>query len=353
MQLELEEVNLLSESADMPLNETDKAWVREEISKSLELTGFAKFTNLLKGWLPLLIGAALVVFVLNEWSGYVQFRTNVGDRLDTIEKKDLPGIYTKLQNIEDRIQNLASSTDLIRLRELSTNPADPEKVQEAAQLLMNARQNKIQIDQDQVRKIGAKFLEAAKNKPANWTPALAFLSYCSFLNAFAAPAVPNAKPAAFTVEFSFKALRGIQPSDTGIAFLSSNDSVPISRAAKIERLGSRKHGRFPEATVGPTYIIMVVEGERAKTSHWEINLDSMLLKNAIVRNVRFSYQGGPLILNNVYFVDCFFDIQRTERGHKFAKSVLASAATNFQAKATTKVEQSALHVSYSTLITQN
>lgn len=331
MQLGLEEVNLRSEAADMPLNETDKAWVRDEIRKSLRLTGFAKFTNLLKGWLPLLIGAALVAFVLNEWSGYVQFRTHTGDRLDTIENKDLPDIGKRLEGIQTAIQNLTGEVDLIRLHQLSSDPSDPKNVEEAANLLIKDQANKIGIDPVEIRKIGAKFLEAAENRPANWTPALAFLSYCSFLNAFAAPATPNATPVPYDVEFPFMVLSGAPPNwRSGIRFLASRETVPIGEAAKIEKIGSREHGEFPQEKVGPMYLIMQVGGEAAQVSHLKIGLDHMLLKNAIIRNARLSYEGGPLILSNVFFVDCFFDVARVKPGEKFAKTVVASAATNFE-----------------------
>jgi len=110
---------------------------------------------------------------------------------------------------------------------------------------------------------------------------------------------------------------------------------------------ARKQGGFPESKIGPRYLIMVVEGEHADVSHFEIALDNMLLRNAIIRNARFSYQGGPLILTNVYFVDCFFDVERVEQGQKFAKTLLASVATNFQAEVATKSQPSALFVFHS------
>jgi len=233
----------------------------------------------------------------------------------------------------------------MRLRQLSANPSDPQNVKEAATLLVDAQAKKIEIDPMEVRKIGSTFLEATQTNPKNWTPALRFLTYCSFLNASAAPAVPDATLVPYDVEFSFIARPGVKPG--GIGFLSSRDSVPINEAAKIERIGSRKQGGFPESKIGPRYLIMVVEGEHADVSHFEIALDNMLLRNAIIRNARFSYQGGPLILTNVYFVDCFFDVERVEQGQKFAKTLLASVATNFQAEVATKSQPSALFVFHS------
>ena len=38
------------------------------------------------------------------------------------------------------------------------------------------------------------------------------------------------------------------------------------------------------------------------------NLDGFYLKNVVFQNTALTYRGGPLILENVYFVDCEFRV---------------------------------------------
>lgn len=60
-------------------------------------------------------------------------------------------------------------------------------------------------------------------------------------------------------------------------------------------------------------------------------LDDTRLKNVIIMNSKVKYLGGPAQLENVYFVNCTFEIVRQPTGQLFASAVLSKAATTFSA----------------------
>jgi hypothetical protein len=70
-----------SEAATMPLNDGDRAWIRQEIQEGLKGLSFLRLRILA----PYLLAGAVIVFVLVQWSGYVEFRTRTEDRLSYIE----------------------------------------------------------------------------------------------------------------------------------------------------------------------------------------------------------------------------------------------------------------------------
>jgi len=83
---------------DMPLNETDKAWVRETIREAHKSHGISRLTAFLKNWSGVGASVAILIFALTQWSAYVEFRTKTGDRLDQIDKT--------VDQIEDDLRTL-------------------------------------------------------------------------------------------------------------------------------------------------------------------------------------------------------------------------------------------------------
>lgn len=73
------------------------------------------------------------------------------------------------------------------------------------------------------------------------------------------------------------------------------------------------------------------EERQQVTADAELIIDGYYLRNVILRDVQIAYNGGPLILENVYFVNCNFKIVPNLAGQQFSASVLASAATTFKA----------------------
>ena len=65
----------------MPLNDTDKTWVREAIREGNKST-LEKF----KDWIPAAVAVGLLIFAWNKNEDYTQFKVTTGLRLEGVEK---------------------------------------------------------------------------------------------------------------------------------------------------------------------------------------------------------------------------------------------------------------------------
>ena len=54
--------------------------------------------------------------------------------------------------------------------------------------------------------------------------------------------------------------------------------------------------------------------------------NSLIFKNIAFKDVRVIYNGGPLKLDNVYFVNCTFELQPSDKSKVLAETLLASNA---------------------------
>ncbi len=271
---------------EMPLNETDKAWIHQEIRYARSVW------DKIRGWSPLGAAVAILIFGLTQWSGYIEFRTTTGDRLKAIE----------------------SSLEIVRLGQLSRNPTDPKNAADAETLLTNAKSKKIPLDATAIKDFGNIFLKAAQTTPAAWDASLSFLDYRSFLNQGSFPVARKSfSPIPEGQLASYMAFHG-----TGqLTFEAdySNQLVPISQAFIYQRVD------LPVTrNVGHPYLLI----HNAQGSG-ELDLDDFWLRNVIFEGVRIHYTGGPLILENVYFVNCTFDVTNNSVGQNFVAAALSSS----------------------------
>ena len=75
------------------------------------------------------------------------------------------------------------------------------------------------------------------------------------------------------------------------------------------------------ASVGPALIIL--QGGAA------FILDGMHLKNVVLQNVTVVYQGGPVILENIYFVGCTFAINQSAASRELSATLLKPSPVSF------------------------
>ena len=54
--------------------------------------------------------------------------------------------------------------------------------------------------------------------------------------------------------------------------------------------------------------------------------NSLIFNGVIFKDVRVIYSGGPLKLDGVYFVDCTFELQPSDKSKVLAETLLASNA---------------------------
>jgi hypothetical protein len=60
-----------------------------------------------------------------------------------------------------------------------------------------------------------------------------------------------------------------------------------------------------------------------------IVLDGAYMKNVIIRNARLIYNGGVTKLENVYFVNCTFDLGKNKPTLDFSQAILQADSVNF------------------------
>ena len=110
----------LDSEDDMPLNETDKAWIRQEIQSAHKRRGFGKFTGFIKDWGGTSAAGAIVILAFTQWGAYVEFRTHTGDRLDTIERtihdQQRAWVTSHLQSAEEEAKAGQVATANVQLR---------------------------------------------------------------------------------------------------------------------------------------------------------------------------------------------------------------------------------------------
>jgi hypothetical protein len=96
-------------------------------------------------------------------------------------------------------------------------------------------------------------------------------------------------------------------------------SVPLDQSAVLEPIGSQMNKSL---STGDQYVI-VSEGEPI--------IDGLDMKNVIFQGVKIIYHGGPLRMNNVFFVNCTFELPQDQRGQNLAFALLQSPTTTFSA----------------------
>jgi hypothetical protein len=175
----------------------------------------------------------------------------------------------------------------------------------AKSILATAQSKKTSIDQNVIRETSAKFLEAGKTNPDAWNVALAFIDYKSFLNIGPGPIQG---PITLATKSSY--LTAYEPPSSAGTMYSLGYSTP----PEVPQYRPIDHPDMNQGkTVGPQFL-RVVGGE--------VRLDGYYIKRVILENVHVIYRGGALTLENVYFVNCTFDVSQQPRGQELANKLL-------------------------------
>jgi hypothetical protein len=158
-----------------------------------------------------------------------------------------------------------------------------------------------------------------------WQNALSSLRYRSVLNASFNPISPKQRlkpfrggPFRYVLNF---ATPPSPPLEQGMEFAgiiwSVGDDVPLSEAARFERIGDTVNNGFK---YGPKMIVYETE--------FGLKLDGMWLKNVVVNNTKVVYSGSSVKLENVYFINCQFEMENRISPRQLAAEVLDSPSVS-------------------------
>jgi hypothetical protein len=147
--------------------------------------------------------------------------------------------------------------------------------------------------------------------------------YRSFLNSRHGPNTATAaltKPAGVqtTAEFNARRLPDAKSGFIGVRYLPDEPLVDGAQSAMFIKIGKEN-----EVVRAPRSWVVVGEG-------FEIELDGYHIRNTIVRDAHIVYNGGPLILENVSFVNCVFALKDSSKSLEFAESVITQLPTSFR-----------------------
>jgi len=78
-----------------------------------------------------------------------------------------------------------------------------------------------------------------------------------------------------------------------------------------------------ELLFGPEWIFVIPHEHR-------LRLDGMRLRNVVFTGVEIDYSGSPLIMDNVYFVNCRFRAPRSNSTERFMLAIVDSASVTFK-----------------------
>ena len=193
----------------------------------------------------------------------------------------------------------------------ASTPDDPKSQGEAKKIIAEAQNSAIPLPQAVVEQTGKKFVDAGDVNSGAWQVALGYLRYRSTLNESSLASYHWAK-----VNDPYKSNLAFRGNEMYI----TRETVPCSEGsiqARIIDLPGSETGKCSE------YILFL--GGQVPA------LDGNHFKNTIFKNVKIAYEGGPLILENVTFINCTFDLPKPNaRSIQLASAILELTSVTFK-----------------------
>jgi hypothetical protein len=282
-------------------------------------------------WISLLLAiilAAVTVFGgywLNHrkewWNGDVAAQVNV-----VLEKSG--GVQETLKQVRDTVDRTDEKLKTLELfihdviqrqfenvAKLPTGALIP-RIPALNNLVAVAKSQNVAVEPHIVTEIGTKLVDASHQNAEAWDAALRWVNYKSFNNGFSSSLPDTTNVPAFRDKYVINIPNGATKPTFSLKGL-----VPADIAAETDYIFKEDPNKG--MTSGPEWII--AEGGA-------VGLDSIYLRNVIFHNVYVQYFGAPLIMKNVYFIDCTFDMKVDTTTRQLAVALLApTPSTSFQA----------------------
>jgi hypothetical protein len=188
---------------------------------------------------------------------------------------------------------------------------------ELSKTVTAATEAKIAVDPLLVSQIGKRVFDLAAKTPdqaSYWQAALSFVDYRSALNPSPVPPAKATPLLHATTHYTIFEEAG--PPVTQ-AFVYGD--VPRDQAAVYEHIGQDLNKNNPRGDA-----FLIVQAKR-------VILDGMDIRNVVFENVHIVYGGGPLKMENIFFVNCTFELPQTRVGQELAETVLNHPSVVFSA----------------------
>jgi hypothetical protein len=239
------------------------------------------------------------------------------------QSDELVKLNTGLANTNNRIDTVLNNALNRAFPPAASVKPTKSQIEAATQIIEIAKAQKANINEDAVREFGTKVASLTDEPQLTdvaWAGLNAAVEYRSHINDMFVP-----EPAKHTqkanengpYQFAVNVVGGWPGPETEpvleifTAGQQRDGSVRLESLNKPQRLGSG-------------FAYFVVRGRRG----W-LGLDGMYLRNVVVSNAVVVYSGGPVRLENVYFVNCTFKLAETAPVRDFGTTVLQAANISF------------------------
>jgi hypothetical protein len=302
----------------MPLNESDRSWVREQIREFQQQSKVARF---FQHWLPLLIVGGGLIWFLNGWSGYVTFRTHTNDKLGTIEQDSIK-TSAAILDIQRSIQNL-NKVQPILLLQSAVSEARVNNISAANAQIEQADEILVSLKRDRVR-VSKTFFESAISAAHQLEPykgltnihgvSQALAEYRSSLNP--EPTLPKKVNAALPNLSKSPIPTGLYDCVPPVAF--SPGLLMVDGGGSGLDCRSRRPNEdvfispSPSIETNPQMMNFIILGGTQ-------SLDFFKWKNMTFVNTHIKYAGHAVVLENVRFVNCTFDVPADTLGMRLTE----------------------------------
>lgn len=260
-------------------------------------------------WLPIIGGFIVIAAAIFGSIKYIVNSEVSGMANDiTTIKNTLQPLPEAIHSLDIRITKLETRWDDLRLETLSQKPVSKETVGAVRQVLDEARSASLALPAESIRSTGIKFVDASQKSPDAWDAVTALLEYRSYLSLLNVPMNTSLnRLEATNYQIPAKNILSV-PKPSELRIPSESPNIPEMRALDAP-------SENQNVKVGPAFL--VIDGG-------SLLLDGVYWRRIVFRNTHIVYRGGPVQMQDVYFLNCSFEVRRDASGQQFAITLLAT-----------------------------
>jgi hypothetical protein len=272
-------------------------------------------------WTVVSVGGLLAWFALYYVPAKIDSQTK-GISTDVASlKTDVANVKTDTKRVNDTVggllkQLVESALSSLKATKKQSNKVANDQLEFVASIVARARDAGVNADTAIVVDAGKNTLQLTNNpelRVAALKTAQQLLDYRSFLTP--TPPLPELTKADLARFWSTGTLPFTVTSVTFYSWTTSPNNMALFETFQ--------DARNRNASGGPSLISLNGKGG-------ELQIDQHRARNVIFNHLRIVYRGGRVDLQNVYFVDCTFDVSTgSPEALRFARTLVTSSPANF------------------------
>jgi hypothetical protein len=258
----------------------------------------------------LVVIAGILLYIIHAETTQLRSDISVLQSSSGTTKDDIASLRNDLKSTNERIDKaLSDALNAVVGGRKANAQSDKVTLQSGETVLKIAKSVNAKLTPSALNNYGqlvSKLSESPSVSTIAWQNLTNAIDYRSFLNADYIPKLGDLTPAQKGDEYRSSLI------------LRPNETVPApAQSARLETLAAPQ-------PVSSNFGLFVVEGGVDF-----LVLDGMYMKNVVVRNARIIYEGGPVKLENVYFVNCSFTLTNSRPVRELSNAILRAASVDF------------------------